>query len=903
MYTITNDGRPLFDPSVSGNSLESPSMTLEANDIGTLSFTIYSNNAEFKKLKLFTSDLCVYNGSKLIARFRPVTPKTNFNGGVTYMCEERIAQMDDIMRRPAKFSGSIDAFIRAVVNEYNSRVDASRAVTVGNIKYQPNVQDTFDSEDYEGCWETLQKNIVEQHGGYLLPRYTESAVYLDYLSEADLPASSQSIVFGVNMAEMSLEASGEDFYNVLIPVGPSEGSGDDRALMDITSVNGGKDYLENSKSVKTYGRREKTETWSGAEDPSDLKSKAQAYFSENGAKMKNSLSLSAADLSMAGVNTAALQFMTMVTVKSEPHKLSAVYPLSKMVVPLGDPDLLRIDLGDKKEAFSDRVAKNSVSNRRSGGGGGRGASSGDMEHWEIITRKQEELLDGTGLTQMWESGIIVDAKSGLRLYSVADGLQHSYGELKVQNDQISSIVSKTGIDNLKKNQTLFTKITQTESSIISVAESVTENKNGIDSIKKTAVIQNSDSISAVAGKFSIIGNDVVLKQGAQLKITEKDAKITVGTVNDIQDSINKQVFGTTFWQNKDSIEMVAGKFTATDKELRLQDGTHFVIKKGKVESTVGTVDDINQIINKRVTGTNFWQNKHEIGMVAGKFEVHGDEVQLKDGAILTVNKNGFRSQVGTVKYFKDTLDNKVFGTKFWQNKTSLNAIAGKFTVHGDTVRLVDGARLTVDRNGVRSTVGTVKEIGGVSSRVKAIEGSALWNTRDKITGVVGKYQLINGGKDIRLVDGAGMFIKRNGIDFRLCDSGNVVSQINLNKEGVQINASKVNLGAYATVERLEATEAKITNLTTGHTKATTLKAGTLGGDTLIVSGRNAKWTSVSYVSSLTISMPSLSLSSSYGFKTSHDTYVNGQLVKSYTAGSAKFNVSNMYFLGTSDDGK
>ena len=894
MYTITNDGRPLFDPSVSGKSLESPSMTLEANDIGTLSFTIYSNNPEFKKLKLFTSDLCVYNGSKLIARFRPITPKTNFNGGVSYMCEERIAQMDDIMRRPAKFSGTIDAFIRAVVNEYNSRVDASRAVTVGKIKYQPNVRDTFDSEDYEGCWETLQKNIVEQHGGYLLPRYTESAVYLDYLSEADLPAASQSIVFGVNMAEMSLEASGEDFYNVLIPVGPSEGSGDDRALMDITSVNGGKDYLENSKSVKTYGRREKTETWSGAENPSDLKSKAQTYFSENGAKMKNSLSLSAADLSMAGVNTAALMFMTMVTVRSEPHGVSAVYPLSKMVVPLGDPDLLRIDLGDKKEAFSDRVAKNSVSNRRSGGGGGRGASSGDMEHWEIITRKQEELLDGTGLTQMWESGIVVDAKSGVRLYSVADGLQHSYGELKVQNDQISSIVSKTGIDNLKKNQTLYTQITQTESSIISVAASVKENKNGIDDIKQTAVIQNSDKIAAVAGKFTIVGDDVRLQDGAQLQVYKDGVRSTVGTVKDIK-TAKESITGTEFWQQRDSIALVAGKFTVSGDKLKLEEGTNFVITKDGVSSTVGTVKDINNTINERVTGTKFWQNKHEIGAVAGMFEVSGDTLKLKDGARLTVDKNGVRSTVGTVKDINKSIET-ITGTKFWQNRTSLNAIAGKFTVHGDTVRLVDGAKLTIDKDGVRSTVGTVKEINGVSSRVKTIEGSALWNTRDKVTGVVGKYQLINNGKDLRLIDGAGMFIKRDGLDFRLCDSGNVVSQINLNKEGVQIKASKVDLGDYATVQELHATNATIDNLTSGRTTASKLKADNIVTSHLNVGGNSCSWQQIQYVSSVTLNAPSLGLGNYHYFTTSSGTSYGGQLVLSWSRGSLTTSVGKMYFL-------
>ena len=789
MYTIKNSGRVLFDPSLDGHYIESPSMALSANNIGTLTFTVYRDNPEFSSLPVYTADLAVYDGADVVARFRPVTPKVNFSGGVSYMCEERIGQMDDVLRRPSSFTGTVTQYIKAVVAEYNGRVASDRRVTVGKILFQPSLSSTFENEDYEGYWETLQTHLVAEHGGYLVPRYTADKVYLDYLSESDLPASPQAIAFASNMADMFLESDAADLYTVLVPVGPSELDGDTRKSMTVESVNGGKDYIENTKGITKYGRREKVQTWNSAESPKDLLNKAKAYFSTDAARLKETLSLSAADLSMAGVNVAALKFMTRVRVVSVPHGIDVTYPLTKITIPLGDPDLIRIELGQAKEQFSDRVAKNSVSRRRSGGGGGRAAGSSEMEHWEMIARKTRELLDGTGMTELYESGIIVDAEKGVRLYSVKDGLEHSYAQFDVQNNQISSIVSKTGINKLGKNETMYTRITQTESSIQSVAEKAVVNAQGIAEINRTAVIQNSDSIAAVAGKFVINGDNVTLVDGASLRVYKDGVLSTVGTVREIN-SAKSDITGTTFWQNRDSITQVAGKFTITS---------------------------------------------------------------------------------------------------------------------GGDVNLIDGASLRVYKDGVLSTVGTVSEINTVGSRVNAIEGSALWQNRSGITAVAGKFNV--SGDNLNLVDGASLNVTRNGVEMAVADQGNIKSVINATTDSILIQADKINLTGYVTASELSVTNANITNLQTGKTKATKLTAGIIGTDSIVIGGYSGSWTKTTVVTRAEITLPSLTHSNShyfmYGSSSSSQTpsgSVSGYLVTGWSAGSVTVSAADIYILTRGSEG-
>lgn len=118
---------------------------------------------------------------------------------------------------------------------------------------------------------------------------------------------------------------------------------------------------------------------------------------------------------------------------------------------------------------------------------------------------------------------------------------------------------------------------------------------------------------------------------------------------------------------------------------------------------------------------------------------------------------------------------------------------------------------------------------GVS--LSTISGSTLWANRNDITGVVGEFDVVGEGANRRVVvkSGGGLRIRKNNTEFGLYDEDNLtagvmVDKINNGETTVKIQASKVDLGAYATVTRLDAVEAKIDDLMAGRITASVISA-------------------------------------------------------------------------------
>ena len=128
------------------------------------------------------------------------------------------------------------------------------------------------------------------------------------------------------------------------------------------------------------------------------------------------------------------------------------------VVAIGYPDIygaptrVNVSLANKLPRFSNAIAQaqqqaTSASNaastaeRAAGvkrGGGGSGGAAKELENWAMIVKKTKESADVTGLTELAETGIILDAETGARLYSLKQGFVSQYAELNVQAGQISA---------------------------------------------------------------------------------------------------------------------------------------------------------------------------------------------------------------------------------------------------------------------------------------------------------------------------------------------------------------------------------------------------------------------------------------------------------------------------------
>lgn len=456
MYTLTNNGSTLFDPRIQECSLENPMWILEANMLGTLSFTIYPNNPEYNKITKTGSYINVYLDGELMQILRPVSARAGFRGGIEYQCEELGARLNDVLKRPAVFEGTVTKYITTMVNEYNNRMAAvpetvttlgSRVLrsgskgsdvaemqryliglgyscgkwgadgifgsatksaltkwqkaaglsangvlsisdadvliqaaqdagiipaprpagevdyplVVGNITHAISEKIRAVNTEYVGFYDELQYQLVENLGGYIIFRYQDDSIYLDYLGEEDLPESGQEIRFAENMVDLILENDTSETFSVLIPLGDPVDTGSpieelESLPLTIASVNGGKDYLESSAGIELYGRREHYEIFEGVTDANELKRKGQTFLNRNAIALSETITLTAADRHNMDFDVDALRWMTLVRAYSEVHGIDEKYPLANMTVPLANPTSTDIQLGSTKSSLTDRIS-------------------------------------------------------------------------------------------------------------------------------------------------------------------------------------------------------------------------------------------------------------------------------------------------------------------------------------------------------------------------------------------------------------------------------------------------------------------------------------------------------------------------------------------------------------------
>lgn len=463
MYTMTVDGRLLYDPRLNEYALENPTLTQDGNRFASATFTIYPDNPEYGSIRTRRSIISIYDDGELLLSLRAIKPRMAMRGGITYTCEETAAMLNDLKRRPGWFQGTPAAYIAALIADFNARYtgaspsapdayldirvplyrttplmtgsdvrkcqtnlvmlgyslskygidgkygdETANAVrrfrkdnglsgdyifdqaaldkmieiftggsggegggeeepdpfTTGTVAGISTDTATFINDDYVGYWDLMQDKLVGEYGGYIIPRYTDEGIVIDWLTEDNLPLSTQGITFGENMADLFIETDSTDTFSVLIPLGADvratnihEGQAKQTPLT-IASVNDGKDYLEDEDGIVLYGRKELPVRWEEVKDATELKSLGQQYMEENAVRLAETIDLSVIDLRNVNANIESLKWMTRVAVESELHNLSEVYALSRKQTPLGAPKNGKIRLGATRATLTDRIANN-----------------------------------------------------------------------------------------------------------------------------------------------------------------------------------------------------------------------------------------------------------------------------------------------------------------------------------------------------------------------------------------------------------------------------------------------------------------------------------------------------------------------------------------------------------------
>ncbi len=353
---------PLFLPGVEELSLLNPVLTLEMGMQGSLTFQMPASHPYREKIKILSSEFYVYQDDNEIFRGRYIGRKEDFYLTGTITCEGDLAYLLDSQQRPYEHRGSIVEFLNGRLNQHNNSVEQRKRFTRGivNVVDNNNYINRSNS-DYSDTLTSLRDKLVATHGGYLRTRVAGKTRYLDYVYDYG-GINSQVIRLGENLLDMTRYMDSSTIITALIPRGAKVEYEDELGetqtkIIDITSVNSGKDYIYNENAVSQYGWIFGVQKWEDVTLPQNLLTKAKAYLDE-AIYLPVTMELKAVDLSIIDVNIEQLHLGYWTRVISGPHNITGQYLLTKKVIYLDDPGNNTVTLGRTTTSFSASSARN-----------------------------------------------------------------------------------------------------------------------------------------------------------------------------------------------------------------------------------------------------------------------------------------------------------------------------------------------------------------------------------------------------------------------------------------------------------------------------------------------------------------------------------------------------------------
>lgn len=280
-----------------GNKILSGSIKQAQNAINEFTFVIPMQNDLYQKLIPFQSIVQVVNlydeEVEFEGRVLSISNKMTSTGFVQeVVCEDFLSFLHDSTQHFQKLKNTgAEAYLREILNQHNAQVENYKRIYLGSVTVQSMTDKPFRYLGYEPTWDTIRERIIASIGGYLTLRRASDGLYLDWTTSIGQNQESP-IQLGRNIKSASREVSFDGIATQIMPIGADEknsdgssssdkeeqGSDVTRKQIDISSVNGGKMWLEDAELVAKFGIIRKPVIWTEIDSPSVLKSRGLQYL-------------------------------------------------------------------------------------------------------------------------------------------------------------------------------------------------------------------------------------------------------------------------------------------------------------------------------------------------------------------------------------------------------------------------------------------------------------------------------------------------------------------------------------------------------------------------------------------------------------------------------------------------
>lgn len=353
MYSVYSDDICIHNDAYldNGYKLIGPKLTLEDNSAGSFEMTIPLNNAGYDSAKRLASTIHIERDGKFFWEGRIINEKSDFQKQRRVTCEGELGYLNDTTQPPGEYHDyTVRQFLTALITEHNRKVDDSKKFTVGAVTVTDANDSLYRYTNNEKTFKCIQEKLVDRLGGHIRTRHADGVRYLDYLAEYP-NTNTQEVRFGENLLDFTKNFDLTKLATVITPRGARLEESPIEALEAYTtveSVNGGSIYVTSEEAIKTYGWIEQVVDWNDVNIPANLLRKAKEYLKDvqfEGMVLK----LSAFDLHHISKTTEPISLLDQVRCVSPPHGMDRYFPVTKMSIPLDQPDQATYTFGSTEQ--------------------------------------------------------------------------------------------------------------------------------------------------------------------------------------------------------------------------------------------------------------------------------------------------------------------------------------------------------------------------------------------------------------------------------------------------------------------------------------------------------------------------------------------------------------------------
>lgn len=352
--TITNGTEKTTIHSDNLDRISGGKIVKAVNAVDSFTFTIYPDNAGYDKLKPLTTSVTVTDDNTgknvFIGRVLKCPDSMDEQGLIckTVTCEGRLGWLYDSVQPYIEYKMvGIRTVLSAFLSKHNSQVGADKRIELGQVTVTGENNYTY-SVNWVSTMDAISEQLVGKFGGEIQLRDQGGKVYIDYLEHIG-HGTDTKIELAVNLKTISREVDETSVITRLYPLGAKLTDSEKR--LTIGSVNGGKDYIEDSALVAKYGVISGTQTWDDVTQASVLKTKATAYL-KSANKAKKQYKITAVDLSTIDMNFERFELGCWYRVVNPLMGIDEDLRIIGITINLDSPEQSELTFGDKFETMT-----------------------------------------------------------------------------------------------------------------------------------------------------------------------------------------------------------------------------------------------------------------------------------------------------------------------------------------------------------------------------------------------------------------------------------------------------------------------------------------------------------------------------------------------------------------------